>query len=175
MRAIFLETEKKNTVYYFGPNGVQVPCDLDYPPIHFMFDKTWLTVDPADYVVPMNPGSACLLLLTEGELPFLVMGLPLFVGYYTVHDDKKGRMGFVPHATSSKTGPYWATSLPSADLTKAKERYDYTDLSNHESQMGDSEKLEEEVESLETWIVRGAVIIFFLLVCILYLASSGSE
>lgn len=62
-----------------------------------MFDKTWLTVDVDDYVIDVSEAqdrSQCYLLIAQGESPFLVMGLPLFVGYYTVHDDVNGKIGF---------------------------------------------------------------------------------
>ena len=66
-------------------------------------------MDPSDYVVDVSESkdrSLCLLLLAESETPFLVMGLPLFVNYYTVHEDVSGRIGFAPHSTSTKNGPY---------------------------------------------------------------------
>lgn len=31
------------------------------------------------------------------------MGMPLLLGYYTIHDMDKGRIGFAPHIESSKT------------------------------------------------------------------------
>lgn len=73
-----------------------------------MFDKTWLTVDPADYVVDISDSqdrSLCLLQITKGEQPFAVMGLPLLMNYYTVHDDVKGQIGFAPHTSSTKIEP----------------------------------------------------------------------
>ena len=73
-----------------------------------MFDKTWLTVDPADYVVDISDTqdrSLCLLRIAQGEQPFAVMGLPLLMNYYTIHDDVKGQIGFVPHSYSTKSAP----------------------------------------------------------------------
>ena len=43
------------------------------------------------------------------------MGLPLFVGYYTVHDDFNGKIGFVPGFRSPKNGPYWGNA-PQSDF-----------------------------------------------------------
>jgi hypothetical protein len=103
-----------------------VPCNRDYPDLHFMFDRTWLTVDPADYVRDISDGqdgSQCLILITRGgEYPFAVMGLPIYKGYYAVHDDANNRLGFVPHTGSSKNGPYYASVMPSIDLRNANER-----------------------------------------------------
>ena len=30
------------------------------------------------------------------------MGMPLLMGYYSIHDMEKGRIGFAPHIESSK-------------------------------------------------------------------------
>ncbi len=61
------------------------------PDLHFMFDKKWLTVKRDDYQVDVSEdqdGSICMLLLKGSDSrPFLIMGLPLYVDYYTVHDD----------------------------------------------------------------------------------------
>ena len=61
------------------------------------------------------------------------MGLPVFKGYYSVHDDAKNRLGFVPHVGSPKNGPYYAASLPTIDLRDASPRYDYGNLDSHGS------------------------------------------
>ena len=77
-----------------------------------MFEKTWLEVRREDYVVDVSEeqdGSACLLQLAEGKSPFIVMGLPLFKGYYSIHDDTRGLLGFAPHKQSLKKGPFWGT------------------------------------------------------------------
>ena len=38
LKAILVEAGDKDIVYYHDTNGVIAPCDLKYPPIHFMFD-----------------------------------------------------------------------------------------------------------------------------------------
>ena len=74
-----------------------------------------------------------MMLLTKGETPFIVMGLPLYVGYYAVHDDARNRLGFVPHDGSKYKGPYVATNFPSVDLRNPEKVNSYEDLSEHES------------------------------------------
>ena len=154
--ALNIEAGKTYKQTYEENVGMYVPCGLAYPDLHFLFDRTWLQVLPSDYVKDVSDtqdGSQCLMLITRGQdLPFLVMGLPLFVGYYTVHDDTKSRLGFVPHLGSAKKGPYFAASNPSVDLRDAVERTDYDDLESHPSKKGaeKSEKEEEEEEYTDT-------------------------
>mmetsp|Transcript_22314 Transcript_22314/g.27386 ORF Transcript_22314/g.27386 Transcript_22314/m.27386 type:complete len:88 (-) Transcript_22314:331-594(-) len=87
-----------------------------------MFQRKWLTVERDDYVFEVGSGvdELCLLLLAKGEAPFLSFGLPLYFWYYSIHDDKEGRIGFAPHAISAKRAPLWST-VPSRELGNAKD------------------------------------------------------
>lgn len=40
--------------------------------------------------------------MAQGDADLFVMGLPVFMDYYTVHDEDNGRLGFVPHNESEK-------------------------------------------------------------------------
>ena len=83
-----------------------------------MFDGTWFTVKRDDYVVDISEAqdeSLCMLLVALGDSPFVVMGLPLYAGYYAVHDDMRDRIGFAPLAGSSKNEPIWGSN-PTWDL-----------------------------------------------------------
>ena len=136
MNAFFLEVGKSIDDSYVEGQGVYVPCGPAYPDLHFLFDRVWLQVNPEDYVRDISAdgdGSQCMLLITKGQTPFLIMGLPLFKGYYSVHDDTAGRIGFVPHSGSTKNGPYFAASYPTIDLRDAVERTDYDDVTSHDS------------------------------------------
>lgn len=62
-----------------------------------------------------------MLLLSRGDAPFIVLGLPLYVGYYTVHDDRAGNLGFAPHKTSSKPKITWGI-LPTKELGDADDQ-----------------------------------------------------
>ena len=87
----------------------------DFPILYFMFDGVWLQVNPSDYVIDTSQAqdeSVCELLLTPVEGRVNIMGLPLFNGYYTIHevrDDDPARMGFVPNSLSSKPAPVKGT------------------------------------------------------------------
>jgi len=96
------------------PAGVTVKCVSEYPQLHFLLDRTWLTVQAEDYVTVLGNGN-CLIKIAEGDAPFMVLGTPLYKGYMAIHDDKNGRLGFAPSKASKKTGPYWG-STPGNDF-----------------------------------------------------------
>lgn len=77
---------------YDTSNGLLLSkCSDKMPDLHFMFERRWLTVQPRDYVVKVDKeGTECMILLERGEAPFVILGLPLYVGYYSVHDDRGG-------------------------------------------------------------------------------------
>lgn len=65
-----------------------------------------MAVDPADYVIDISEQqdrSICVLLLSQSDAAFFVMGLPIYMDYYTVHNDDKNKIGFAPRAGSDKT------------------------------------------------------------------------
>lgn len=47
--------------------------------------------------------SICQLLILPSATPMHILGMPLFIDYYTVHDMDEGTIGFVPHSVSSKS------------------------------------------------------------------------
>ena len=47
----------------------------------------------------------CVLLLSQGNSNLFVMGLPIFMDYYAVHDDAMGRLSFAPTDISDKPEP----------------------------------------------------------------------
>lgn len=47
------------------------------------------------------------------------MGLPLYMNYYSVHDDVNGRIGFAPHKTSTKS-PLQRGDQPSTIFASSK-------------------------------------------------------
>ena len=81
-------------------------CYEDFPEIHFLFGDHWVSVYSDEYVVDISEKqdrSICALLFGQGDQPFLVMGLPTYMDYYTVHDETNNQIGFVPHKDSTKT------------------------------------------------------------------------
>eukprot|EP00354_Favella_ehrenbergii_P001286 CAMPEP_0170472308 /NCGR_PEP_ID=MMETSP0123-20130129/14364_1 /TAXON_ID=182087 /ORGANISM="Favella ehrenbergii, Strain Fehren 1" /LENGTH=362 /DNA_ID=CAMNT_0010740499 /DNA_START=595 /DNA_END=1684 /DNA_ORIENTATION=+ len=84
---------------------VLTKCYEDFPNLYFLFDGRWLALHPADYLVDVSESqdrSMCVLLLSPGSQSFIVMGLPAYMNYYTVHEDVNNRIGFAPHTTSDK-------------------------------------------------------------------------
>ena len=50
LNALLLEVGQGVSDRYVDGQGVYVPCNRAYPDLHFLFDRTWLQVDPEDYV-----------------------------------------------------------------------------------------------------------------------------
>ena len=50
MEALGLEVGEDLGAEYVDGQGYYVKCDMAYPDLHFLFDRTWLTVQPDDYV-----------------------------------------------------------------------------------------------------------------------------
>ena len=88
----------------FSRGAVITSCDAAFPTLYFMLDSRWIEVDPADYVA-MDPENQdqCFLFILPINLPINIFGMPLFVGYYTIHDPVAGTVEFAPHSTSTKS------------------------------------------------------------------------
>ena len=56
----------------------------------------------------------CILFIMSVNLPMNILGMPLFVDYYSIHDPVTGLIGWAPHTTSLKD-PIKAGSIPSKD------------------------------------------------------------
>lgn len=81
-------------------------CYEDFPAAHFLYGENWISIYADEYVVDISEKqdrSICALLFGQGEQPFLVMGLPAYMDYYTVHDETNKRIGFAPHKDSNKS------------------------------------------------------------------------
>lgn len=99
-----LYSTMREAEYEIARSYVLTKCYEDLPSLFFLIGDMWVTVDPSDYVLDVSDfqdRSICVLALQPGEGPFFVMGAPLFADYYTVFDDTKGRIGFVPRINSS--------------------------------------------------------------------------
>ena len=80
-----------------------LPCsEKDKLPIVEMnFGGHWLEVLPEDYLIELSSGK-CAICVAELSVDFWILGDAFLRGYYSVHDIDNLRMGFVPHAGSSK-------------------------------------------------------------------------
>ena len=96
--------EKVPEAVWTYQNGmIYTDCDQDYPNLYFMFDGRWIEVASKDYVIEVDQGSTqCVFFIVSADLPMNILGMPIFVDYYTVHDPKEGTIGFAPHSTSYK-------------------------------------------------------------------------
>ena len=81
---------------------VRTECSADYPSIFFMFDGNWLEVSPHDYIFEQEDGETCILLIMPVETPMNMLGMPIFLDYYTIHDPESGKIGWAPHTGSEK-------------------------------------------------------------------------
>ena len=83
---------------------VYTECDADYPNLWFMFESKWLEVSAKDYIQSINGDSElCRLSIQSIDLPFNILGMPLLVDYYSVHDPVSGTISFAPHSASEKS------------------------------------------------------------------------
>lgn len=100
--------------YEINDGYVLTRCYEDFPTLYFMFDNQWITIEPHEYLVDISDNedkSICVLLMSQGSTDLFVFGLPLFMDYYTIHDDAMGAIGFTPHLTSEK-GPLTSGKQP---------------------------------------------------------------
>jgi hypothetical protein len=44
----------------------------------------------------------CIFFILPVNTPMNILGMPLFSGYYTIHDPIDGKVGFAPHSASKK-------------------------------------------------------------------------
>lgn len=78
-------------------------CSHNFPDLFFLFNNKWIRVHANDYVQPLRDSDGlCYLQIVPINAPMHVIGMPLFMDYYTVHDMDQGTIGFVPHSTSAK-------------------------------------------------------------------------
>ena len=92
--------------YKFTEGYVFTRCYNNFPNWYFMFDGYWIEILPEEYVWDTSNAqdrSQCVLLITATEGPMNIFGLPLFHGYYTIHDMEGGRIGYVPNSLSKKS------------------------------------------------------------------------
>lgn len=87
----------------FEDGLVFTPCDGEYPTIYFMFSEKWIEVNPWDYLMSVTEdNSMCIFFIMPVNLPMNILGMPLFVDYYTIHDPVQGTVGWAPHSSSVK-------------------------------------------------------------------------
>ena len=88
----------------FQDGLVFTPCDGTYPNIYFMFGEKWIEVNPKDYLFSVTEDNSMrIFFIMPVNLPMNILGMPLFVDYYTIHDPETGVIGWAPHTSSLKS------------------------------------------------------------------------
>jgi len=116
--------------YKISNGVVQTQCYNGFPSLFFMFSGKWIEVNPKDYVLDISKKqdrSLCMLLILPSNTPMHVIGMPLMVDYYTVHDMDSGTIGFAPHSISSKQKLY-SGGRPEQVLVSAQATQGFGDL-----------------------------------------------
>ena len=73
------------------------------PSIYFHFDGKWIEARPQDYFSDYNGrGVECMLFIAPISSPMNILGLPVLIDYYTMHDVEKGTISWAPHSGSDK-------------------------------------------------------------------------
>ena len=89
----------------FKDGVLYTKCYNNFPSLFFAVSGRWIELRPSDYVYDTSLArdrSNCVLKLKSLDLPYIVLGNPIFIDYYTIHDSERGRMGIAPHSLSSK-------------------------------------------------------------------------
>mmetsp|Transcript_42828 Transcript_42828/g.56600 ORF Transcript_42828/g.56600 Transcript_42828/m.56600 type:complete len:93 (+) Transcript_42828:1119-1397(+) len=75
-----------------------------------MFDNQWIQIAVADYVIDetlaQDGSNLCRIKISPTDLPFNIIGMPAFFGYYVTHswtESGQGTMSFAPHQDSTKS------------------------------------------------------------------------
>jgi len=66
---------------------VECSCNADLPPIWFQFDNKWIEVRATDYIWDyFETGDRCILFVLPTNMSMHILGMPLFIDYYSIHD-----------------------------------------------------------------------------------------
>ena len=94
---------------------------MNYPNIFFMFENNWLEVNAKDYVFPVDSDeSLCTFSIKPIDLPMNILGMPLLVDYYSIHNPDTGVIRFAPHTASAKSSITSASIPPYENQLKGK-------------------------------------------------------
>jgi len=102
---LFARVGDVNWTYESRSQVVVTECTANWPSIFFLMDRRWIEVAPKDYVFDVSQGqdgSQCILFFMPAGIPMNILGMPLFVDYYTIHDPITGEVGWAPHSASNK-------------------------------------------------------------------------
>ena len=87
---------------YASDFRVITECDVEYPNLFFMFENHWIEVSAENYVYHEQDDLLCTFLIMPVDLPTNMFGMPMFMDYYTVFDQKQDSIGWAPYYGSGK-------------------------------------------------------------------------
>lgn len=90
-------------------------CVPSFPDLYFQVNGKWLQVAVKDYVIDVSrnsDGSICLIQVMQTSTPFNILGMPLFIDYQAVFDDKASTVSFDPIKGSIKDAIEYDDSRP---------------------------------------------------------------
>jgi len=114
--------EKVSVEYTFNQGIVYTSCAADFPSVSFMFGEKWIEASPKDYLYQINDaGTQCILFIMPVNLPMNIIGMPLFVDYYSVHDPVLGQVSWAPHTASTKSSLVTGSIPPKSQVLRIGE------------------------------------------------------
>ena len=72
------------------------------PPLFFQIDGKWIEARAVDYMYEYNNDGNCILFIMPANMAMNILGMPLHVDYYSVHNPVNGTVGWAPHSNSPK-------------------------------------------------------------------------
>ena len=82
---------------------VLTKCKYSLPSVFFLIDGFWVEARAEDYMFDYaGDGNECILFIMSVDSPMNILGMPVFVDYYTIHDPVTGIVSWAPHGNSPK-------------------------------------------------------------------------
>ena len=87
----------------FTQGVVECSCQADLPSVWFQFDGAWIEARAVDYIYDYyGQDDRCILFIMPVNMPMHILGMPVFVDYYSVHEPVTGQVHWAPHTNSPK-------------------------------------------------------------------------
>jgi hypothetical protein len=85
---------------YYTKDGITfVDCYMvgGFSDMQFMINDHWINITPYDYIWDVNgDAETCIVMITEHDYDFFVLGLPIFQGFYTHHSVTDSTISWTP-------------------------------------------------------------------------------
>ena len=86
-----------------------------------MFDGYWIETSPEAYLFPDETGQTCSFLIEPVDAPTNILGMPLYINYYTVHDPEGATIGWAPLKGSTKDSLIEGSMPPKDQFLEVRE------------------------------------------------------